>query len=47
MEENSDKPFRIFCIVIAASLFGVIPNLSDAEPASDWQNGMGLGMMSG
>ena len=38
---------RIFCIVIAASLFGVISNLSAAEPASDWQNGMGPGMGPG
>jgi Spy/CpxP family protein refolding chaperone len=38
---------RIFCIVLAASLFGAIANLSAAEPPSDWQNGMGPGMMGG
>lgn len=38
---------RILCIIVAASLFGVISNLSAAEPASDWQNGMGPGMMGG
>jgi Spy/CpxP family protein refolding chaperone len=38
---------RIFSIVMAASLFGVMANLSAAEPASDWQGGMGPGMMGG
>ena len=38
---------RILCIIVAASLFGAIANLSAAEPASDWQNGMGPGMMGG
>jgi Spy/CpxP family protein refolding chaperone len=38
---------RIFCIVMAATLFGAMPNLSAAEPASDWQNDMGPGMMGG
>jgi len=38
---------RIFSIVMAASLFGAMANLSAAEPASDWQGGMGPGMMGG
>jgi|ERR1039458_3005404 Spy/CpxP family protein refolding chaperone len=38
---------RIFCIVLAASLFGFMANLSAAEPQSGWQNGMGPGMMGG
>lgn len=38
---------RVFCIVMAASLFGAMANLSAAEPASDWQNDMGPGMMGG
>ena len=38
---------RIFRIVLAASLFGVIANLSAAEPESDWQGGMRPGMMGG
>lgn len=38
---------RIFCIVIAASLFGGFANLSAAETGSDWQSGMGPGMMGG
>jgi Spy/CpxP family protein refolding chaperone len=38
---------RIFCVVMAASLFGVIPNFSTAEPATEWQNYMGPGMMGG
>jgi Spy/CpxP family protein refolding chaperone len=38
---------RIFSIVLAASLLGVITNLSAAEPESDWQNKMGPGMMGG
>ena len=38
---------RIFSIVMAASLFGAIANLSAAEPESDWQNSMGPGMMGG
>lgn len=38
---------RIICIVIAASLFGGTVNLSAAEPGSDWQSGMGPGMMGG
>jgi Spy/CpxP family protein refolding chaperone len=36
---------RIFCIVLAASLFGVIANLSAAEPPPDSPSGMGPGMM--
>lgn len=35
---------RILGIVMAASLFGVVSNVSAAEPASDWQ---GPGMMGG
>jgi len=38
---------RIFCIVMAASFFGATANLSVAEPQSDWQSGMGPGMMGG
>ena len=38
---------RIFCFVIAASLFGGIANPSAAEPGSDLQSGMGPGMMGG
>jgi Spy/CpxP family protein refolding chaperone len=38
---------RMFCIVLAASLFGVIANLAAAEQPSDWQGGMGPGMMGG
>ncbi len=38
---------RMFCIVLAASLFGVIANLAVAEQPSDWQGGMGPGMMGG
>ena len=36
---------RILGIVMAASLFGVVSNVSAAEPAPDWQNNMGPGMM--
>jgi len=36
---------RIISIALAASLFGVMANLSAAEPPSGWQNGMGPGMM--
>ena len=36
---------RILGIVMAASLFGVVSNASAAEPAQDWQNNMGPGMM--
>ncbi len=39
--------FRVFCIVLAASLFGVMANLSAADPQSGWQNSMGPGMMGG
>jgi len=38
---------RILSIVLAASLFGAIANLSAAEPESDWQSNMGPGMMGG
>lgn len=38
---------RRFCIVLAVSLFGVMANLSVAEPLSGWQNSMGPGMMGG
>jgi Spy/CpxP family protein refolding chaperone len=38
---------QIFSIVMAASLFGVVSNLSAAEAASDRQNNMGPGMMGG
>ena len=38
---------RIISIALAASLFGVMANLSAAEPPSGWQNGMGPGMMEG
>ena len=38
---------QIFSIVLAASLLGAIPNLSAAEPDSDWQNSMGPGMAGG
>ena len=39
--------FQIISIVMAALLFGVVSNLSAAEPPSDWQNYMGPGMMGG
>jgi len=38
---------RIFSIVLAASLFTAVATLSAAEPPSDWQGGMGPGMMGG
>jgi Spy/CpxP family protein refolding chaperone len=38
---------RILGIVMAASLFGVVSNVSAAEPSPDWQNNMGPGMMGG
>ena len=38
---------RKICIVLAASLFGVIANLAAAEQPSDWQGGMGPGMTGG
>jgi Spy/CpxP family protein refolding chaperone len=38
---------RILSIVIAVSLFGVMANLSAAEPPPDWQGNMGPGMMGG
>jgi Spy/CpxP family protein refolding chaperone len=38
---------RILGIVMAASSFGVVSNVSAAEPASGWQNNMGPGMMGG
>lgn len=38
---------RTFCIVLAASLFGIMANLSAADPQSGWQNSMGPGMMGG
>lgn len=38
---------RILGIVMAASLFGVVSSVSAAEPATDWQNNMGPGMMGG
>jgi len=38
---------RIFNIVLAATLFGAIANLSAAEPESGWQSKMGPGMMGG
>lgn len=38
---------RIFCIVLAASLFGFMANHSVADPQSGWQNSMGPGMMGG
>jgi Spy/CpxP family protein refolding chaperone len=41
------KHLRIFSVVLATFLFGVITNLSAAEPPSDWQGGMGAGMMGG
>jgi Spy/CpxP family protein refolding chaperone len=36
---------RIICFVVAAASFGVMANFCAAEPASDWQSGMGPGMM--
>jgi Spy/CpxP family protein refolding chaperone len=41
------RHLRIFSIVLAASLFGAIANLSAAEPESDWKNEMGPGMVGG
>ena len=41
------KHLQVLGIVMAASLFGVALNASAAEPASDWQNNMGPGMMGG
>jgi len=38
---------QIVSIVLAASLFGAGANLYAAEPSSDWQSGMGPGMMGG
>ena len=38
---------RISSIVLAASLFGFIADLSAAEPPAGWQNNMGPGMMGG
>ncbi len=40
-----ENHLRIICFVVAASSFAVMANLSAAEPASDWQSGMGPGMM--
>ena len=38
---------RFISILLAASLFGAVSNLSAAEPAPSWQNNMGSGMMGG
>jgi Spy/CpxP family protein refolding chaperone len=38
---------QIISIVLAASMFGAVANVSAAEPAPNWQNNMGPGMMGG
>jgi len=38
---------RIISIILAASFFGAVANISTADPASGFQNNMGPGMMGG
>ena len=38
---------QMVSMVLAASLFGAASNMAAADPAGDWQAGMGPGMMGG